>query len=90
MFTQAKPGASRVALVGCSARKLDHAAPARKFYTSALFRATVAYAEATCNAVRVVSALYGAATRGSSRTTGTFGPSESGTARDGACERSRR
>jgi len=62
MFTQAKPGAARVALVGCSARKLDRGAPARAFYTSALFRAAVAYAEATCDAVRVVSAFYGVVT----------------------------
>ncbi|MRG96376.1 DUF6884 domain-containing protein [Polyangium spumosum] len=60
MFTQAKPGAQRVALVGCSARKLGRGAPAREFYTSALFRAAVTYAEAKCDAVRVVSALYGA------------------------------
>ncbi|MDI1434923.1 DUF6884 domain-containing protein [Polyangium sorediatum] len=60
MFTQTKPRAPRVALVGCSVRKLDRGAPAREFYTSALFRAAVAYAEAKCDAVRVVSALYGA------------------------------
>jgi hypothetical protein len=60
MFTQVNPRAPRVALVGCSARKLDRGAPARELYTSALFRAAVAYAEAKCDAVRVVSALYGA------------------------------
>ncbi|MDC0740951.1 DUF6884 domain-containing protein [Polyangium mundeleinium] len=60
MFTPANPQAARVALVGCSARKLNRGAHAREFYTSALFRAAITYAEAKCNAVRVVSALYGA------------------------------
>lgn len=59
MFTQPKPGARRVALVGCSMRKLDRRATARELYTSGLFRASIAYAEATCNEVRVVSAFYG-------------------------------
>lgn len=40
-------------------RKLDRGAPARELYTSGLFRASVGYAEATCNEIRVVSALYG-------------------------------
>ena len=35
MFTEKKPGAPRVALVGCSASKLQHSAPARELYTSA-------------------------------------------------------
>ncbi len=60
MFTEARPEAPRVALVGCSARKLDRGAPARELYASPLFRAAVTYAEATCEAVRVVSALHGA------------------------------
>jgi hypothetical protein len=59
MFMEKKPGAPRVALVGCSATKLKHAAPARELYTSALFRAAYAYAEKTCDAVLIVSALYG-------------------------------
>jgi hypothetical protein len=59
MFTERKPGAPRVALVGCSAAKLKHAAPARELYTSALFRAAYAYAEMTCDAVVIVSAFYG-------------------------------
>ncbi len=41
-------------------RKLDRGAKARDLYTSGLFRASIAYAEATCNEIRVVSALYGA------------------------------
>ncbi|HTN83796.1 MAG TPA: hypothetical protein VL242_08925 [Sorangium sp.] len=60
MFTEKKPGAPRVALVGCSASKLHHSAPARELYTSALFRAAYDYAEKTCDAVLVVSAFYGA------------------------------
>lgn len=59
MFTEKKAGAPRVALVGCSASKKKHAAPARDLYTSALFRAAYAYAEMTCDAVLIVSALYG-------------------------------
>ena len=59
MFTEKKPGAPRVALVGCSASKLKHAAPARELYTSALFRSAYAYAEKTCDAVLIVSAFYG-------------------------------
>lgn len=62
MFSAMKPGARRVALVGCSMRKLARSAPARELYTSGLFRAAIAYAEATCDDIRVVSALYGAVT----------------------------
>jgi hypothetical protein len=60
MFTEKKPGAPRVALVGCSASKLKKSAPGRELYTSALFRASYAYAEKTCDAILIVSALYGA------------------------------
>ena len=59
MFTEKKPGAPRVALVGCSASKLKRAAPAWELYTSVLFRAAYAYAEKTCDAVLIVSAFYG-------------------------------
>jgi hypothetical protein len=59
MFTEKKPAAPRVALVGCSASKKKHAAPARELYTSVLFRAAYAYAEKTCDAVLIVSAFYG-------------------------------
>jgi hypothetical protein len=59
MFTQKKPKAQRVALVGCSAAKLKKSAPARELYTSALFRASYDYAETTCNATLIVSAFYG-------------------------------
>lgn len=59
MFTEKKPDAPRVALVGCAARKLDRAAPARELYTSTLFRAAYEYAEKTCDAVLIVSAVHG-------------------------------
>jgi hypothetical protein len=59
MFTEKKPGAPRVALVGCSASKLKKSAPARELYTSALFGAAYAYAEKTCDAILIVSAFYG-------------------------------
>jgi len=59
MFTEKKPGATRVALVGCSASKLKHAAEARELYTSQLFRASYAFAEKTCDEVLIVSAFYG-------------------------------
>ena len=59
MFTEKKPGAPRVALVGCSASKLKRAAPARELYTSLLFRAAYAYADKTCHGVLIVSAFYG-------------------------------
>lgn len=49
----------RIAIVGCSAKKLDRPGPAREFYTSALFRASLAYAEATCDEVWIASAKYG-------------------------------
>jgi hypothetical protein len=60
MFTDKQPSAKRVALVGCSARKNKKPAPAKDFYTSALFRAAYEYAEKTCDAVIIVSAFYGA------------------------------
>jgi len=59
MFTEPLPNAPRVALVGCSASKLKHPAPARELYTSGLFRAALAYAEGTCDALLVVSAFHG-------------------------------
>ena len=59
MFTEKKPDAPRVALVGCSASKLKQSAPARKLYTSALFKAAYDYAEKNCDAVLIVSAFYG-------------------------------
>jgi hypothetical protein len=59
MFTEREPGAKRVALVGCSALKSKKPAPAKDFYTSALFRAAYEYAEKTCDAVVIVSAFYG-------------------------------
>jgi hypothetical protein len=59
MFTERKPGAPRVALVGCAASKLEKSAAARELYTSALFRAAYAFAEKTCDAVLIASAFYG-------------------------------
>ncbi len=58
MFTEMTRGAPRIALVGCSASKCDHPAPARDFYTSRLFRTSYTYAEKTCDAVFIVSAFY--------------------------------
>jgi diadenosine tetraphosphate (Ap4A) HIT family hydrolase len=49
-----------VAVVGCSAIKTAHAAPAREFYRSPLFKAALAYAEARTPHVVVVSAKYDA------------------------------
>src|SRR5262249_36778574 len=60
VFTDKQPGAKRVALVGCAALKSKRPAPAKDFYTSALFRAAYKYAEKTCDAVIIVSAFYGA------------------------------
>lgn len=51
--------AREVVLVGCSGPKLDHAAPARELYTGALFRKSVAYAEARGLEWIVLSALHG-------------------------------
>src|SRR4051812_7966210 len=59
MFTEKKPEAQRVALVGCSAAKLKKSAPARELYTSGLFRAAYDYAETTCDATLIASAFYG-------------------------------
>ena len=60
MFAEIKPPSEpRVALVGCSALKQKRPAPARELYTSGLFRASLAFAEATCAEVFVVSAMYG-------------------------------
>src|SRR5262245_56510729 len=59
MFTDPKPGAFRVALVGCAARKLSRPAAARSFYTSSLFHAAYASAAVTCAAVLIASAKHG-------------------------------
>ena len=45
-------------LVSCSAQKLDRPAPARQLYTSPLFRLSLAYAEARCDHVYVLSAFH--------------------------------
>ncbi len=50
---------TRVGLVGCGAKKLDHAAPARELYTGALFHKAATYAEATCDRWYVLSAEHG-------------------------------
>jgi hypothetical protein len=49
----------KVALIGCSGKKLDRAAPARELYVSALFRKAVAYAEAAGMPWAVLSAKHG-------------------------------
>ena len=49
-----------IGLVSCSSVKLDRAAPARELYAaSALFRKSLAYAEARCEETFVLSALHG-------------------------------
>jgi Family of unknown function (DUF6884) len=47
-----------IGLVSCSAQKLTHAAPARELYGSPLFRKSLAYAEARCEHVYVLSARH--------------------------------
>ena len=54
-----KPRVPRIALVGCGATKLDHAAPAQDLYTGQLFRKARAYAEATADAWYILSAKHG-------------------------------
>ena len=49
----------KIGLVGCGARKLARAAPARELYTGTLFRLASAYAERTCDEWYVLSALHG-------------------------------
>ncbi|GMV44029.1 MAG: hypothetical protein AMXMBFR64_57450 [Myxococcales bacterium] len=49
---------TRIAIIACSRTKLLHAAPARDLYQGQLFRASVAYAEATCDRWYVLSALH--------------------------------
>ncbi len=49
----------RVALVACSASKLDRPAPARELYTGTAFRLAVAYAEVCGAAWYVLSAKHG-------------------------------
>lgn len=48
-----------VGLVGCSARKLDRAAPARELYQGRLFDLSAEYAERRCARWFVLSAKYG-------------------------------
>lgn len=48
-----------VVLIGCSATKLDRAAPARDLYTGRVFTASVAYAESRGLPWFVLSALHG-------------------------------
>lgn len=69
-FDLAEPGAlhvatkqfgwnTRIALVGCGAQKSLHAGKAKDLYTSNLFRAARAYAEATCARWYILSAKFG-------------------------------
>jgi hypothetical protein len=48
-----------IGLVSCSNQKLSRAAAAREIYTSQLFVKSLAYAEAWCKPVYVLSALHG-------------------------------
>lgn len=49
-----------IAVIGCGAEKLPHAAPARDLYTGPIFRARLALAEAHgAHAIFVASALHG-------------------------------
>jgi hypothetical protein len=49
-----------VAIVGCGASKLDHAAPARELYTGALFRSAIRCAESgVFDEVFILSAKHG-------------------------------
>lgn len=50
---------TRIGLVGCGAKKLDRAAPARDLYTGALFRKAAAHAEVTCDRWFILSAKHG-------------------------------
>jgi hypothetical protein len=49
---------TRIGLISCSGRKLDRAAPARELYCSPLFKRSLAYAEARCERVYVLSAQH--------------------------------
>ncbi len=49
----------RIALVSCSAQKLDRKAPARDLYCSPLFKLARRYAELTCDAWFILSAKHG-------------------------------
>lgn len=53
------PSSKRIALVACSAQKASKPTAARDLYTSPLFRAARAYAEATCARWYILSAKYG-------------------------------
>jgi hypothetical protein len=55
----AKPVRTKVVLVGCGAKKLDHAAPARELYTGALVKKSIAYGLSLSPLVYIVSAEYG-------------------------------
>lgn len=48
-----------VGLVACSSQKLQHPAPARELYVSALFTKASAYAEQSCDRWYVLSAKHG-------------------------------
>jgi hypothetical protein len=48
-----------VGLVGCSRRKLPHAAPAAELYTSLLFRLASQFCAATCSCWFILSAKHG-------------------------------
>lgn len=58
-LARAREAGASVCLVGCGASKAKRARPARELYTSRLFVASMAYAEATSDRVFVVSAKHG-------------------------------
>ena len=53
------PSRTDLIIVGCGARKLSHAAPARDLYTSNFFQAKRRYAEASGCPWMIASALHG-------------------------------
>lgn len=59
MTVPIRSGTVRVALVGCGASKLGHAAPARELYTGDLFRKASAWAQTHADRWYVLSARHG-------------------------------
>jgi hypothetical protein len=55
---EAKPF-TKLALIACSATKLDRPAPAGELYQGQLFRKAMTYAKRRCNVIRIISAKHG-------------------------------
>lgn len=49
---------TRIAILGCSSSKLSRPAPAAELYQGPLFKKSLAYARATCDDVRILSAKH--------------------------------